>query len=223
MEKLLKKTTELSNSPVTKRKIINSALKLFALKDFSSVSTREIASDAGVNLSLISYYFKTKDNLYSTIVESVSSLGLEFFQEEIDMTDELFKMTKEERISVFKKILYKYIDFIYSENVPDNFIILMIKEQTVSNSKFGAIYREKSQILYKALRTILASITSSNPDEDKIVFEICSIIGQILSFKLIGTSRGVNHNKYTADEVKKIKKILHSHIDFSLQRLNVNL
>lgn len=213
----------IKNQTLTKKKIANAAIKLFALKDFSSVSTREIAAKAGVNLSLISYYFKTKDKLYSSIVETISNYGIEYLSSEIKAAACLYKMTKEEKTELFRNLLYKYIDFIYSEKVPDNFIILMLKEQTISNSKYGELYRSKSQILYSNLRNILASITDRRADDPVLVLEICALVGQILSFKLMRciAFEGLGRKEYTLDDIKKIKKLLQGQINLTLMRLNV--
>ncbi len=211
------------NQTLTKRKIINAAIKLFALKDFASVSTREIATTAGVNLSLISYYFKTKDKLYSSIVETISTYGLEYLTPEIKAAAGLYKMKKEEKIELFRSLLHKYIDFIYSERVPDNFIILMLKEQTISNSKYGELYRAKSQVLYSNLRNILSSITDRRSDDPVLVLEVCALVGQILSFKLMRciSFEGLGRKEYTCEDITRIKKLLHGQINSTLIRLNI--
>ena len=49
--------------------IIEAAYFLLAERGYANVSTREIASAAGVALSQLNYYFKTKDNLYRRIID----------------------------------------------------------------------------------------------------------------------------------------------------------
>ena len=49
--------------------ILFAAEKLFAEKGFEGTSTREIAKDANVNISMISYYFGSKEKLYEKLVE----------------------------------------------------------------------------------------------------------------------------------------------------------
>ncbi len=48
--------------------LIVSATPLFAGKGFNGVSVRELASAAGVNLSMISYYFGSKEGLYAAVL-----------------------------------------------------------------------------------------------------------------------------------------------------------
>ncbi|WP_373425099.1 TetR/AcrR family transcriptional regulator [Variovorax boronicumulans] len=47
-----------------RHRLLHTALRLFAQKGFAKTSTREIAREAGVNISAISYYFSDKNGLY---------------------------------------------------------------------------------------------------------------------------------------------------------------
>jgi AcrR family transcriptional regulator len=47
-----------------RHRLLHTALRLFAQKGFAKTSTREIAREAEVNISAISYYFSDKNGLY---------------------------------------------------------------------------------------------------------------------------------------------------------------
>lgn len=49
--------------------IIATATPLFAKKGLNGVSVRELAREAGVNLSMISYYFGGKEGLYAAVLK----------------------------------------------------------------------------------------------------------------------------------------------------------
>ncbi|HRO67842.1 MAG TPA: TetR family transcriptional regulator [Pseudobdellovibrionaceae bacterium] len=51
-------------------KIMNVARRLFAEYGLEGVSVRDISKEAGLNVSLVSYYFGGKEGLYSTILET---------------------------------------------------------------------------------------------------------------------------------------------------------
>jgi len=59
-------TSRLNNTALT---IIGSAEKLFALRGYHAVSIREISKDAAVNISAVSYYFGSKENLLKAVFE----------------------------------------------------------------------------------------------------------------------------------------------------------
>jgi len=59
---------ELEKDLTAEAKIKAAALKLFTQKGFDAVKTREIAAEAGINLALLNYYFRSKENLFELIM-----------------------------------------------------------------------------------------------------------------------------------------------------------
>ena len=55
--------------PDRRQQIIAAAMDLFAKKGFRGTTTRDLATQAGVNEAIIFRYFKTKEELYSAIIE----------------------------------------------------------------------------------------------------------------------------------------------------------
>jgi AcrR family transcriptional regulator len=53
-----------ADGTLARKRLLDTALRLFAEKGYQKTSTREIADQAGVNLGAISYYFGDKPGLY---------------------------------------------------------------------------------------------------------------------------------------------------------------
>lgn len=79
----------------TKDRIMDTAKRLFADKGFEGVSVRDITGEAGVNNSMISYYFGGKDGLYEAIFERGFTSMLSFLSDR----ETLLKMPPQERIA----------------------------------------------------------------------------------------------------------------------------
>ncbi|UOE38831.1 TetR/AcrR family transcriptional regulator [Chryseobacterium oryzae] len=67
--------------------ILFAAEKLFAEKGFEGTSTREISKAANVNISMISYYFGSKEKLYEKLVEYRTNEGQFFAKDILERTD----------------------------------------------------------------------------------------------------------------------------------------
>ena len=52
-------------------KILEAARHIFVEKGFNGCSSREIAKEAGMNVALVNYYFKSKENLFQLVVSSI--------------------------------------------------------------------------------------------------------------------------------------------------------
>lgn len=77
--------------------ILYAAEKLFAELGFEGTSTREIAKAANVNISMISYYFGSKEKLYEKLVEYRMNEG-QFFSKDILERTDINEWEKIERI-----------------------------------------------------------------------------------------------------------------------------
>lgn len=53
----------------TEQKIKEAARKVFLQKGFAAARTRDIAEEAGINLALLNYYFRSKEKLFNQIME----------------------------------------------------------------------------------------------------------------------------------------------------------
>ena len=57
----------------TEERILDAAKKIFHSKGFDGARMQEIADEAGVNKSLVHYYFRNKDNLFRAVFEDAFS------------------------------------------------------------------------------------------------------------------------------------------------------
>ncbi len=76
--------TQTEDSKDAKERLMNVAMKLFGHKGLDGTTTREIAKEANINVSLISYYFESKLGLYRAIIkahfERVRNIALPEFE-----------------------------------------------------------------------------------------------------------------------------------------------
>lgn len=77
--------SQADRSAETSGKILHAAQKLFACRGFDGVTMRAIASEAGVNLASIVYYFENKEGLYLSVfrhyAEPLMEARMKFLQE----------------------------------------------------------------------------------------------------------------------------------------------
>lgn len=64
----------------TEEKIMEAARIVFTKKGYAGTRTRDIAEEAGINLALLNYYFRSKEKLFTTIMQEKVQLmfGLVF-------------------------------------------------------------------------------------------------------------------------------------------------
>ena len=89
----------------TEEKIKEAARKLFTQKGFSATRTRDIAEEAGINLALLNYYFRSKQKLFDIIMmenfrQFIQGISFNFLEQ---------NATLDQKIT---KVVSMYIDFL---------------------------------------------------------------------------------------------------------------
>lgn len=86
------------NNTDAKQRILETAARLFAEKGYGSVGVREIASEAEVNISMISYYFNGKIGLLKSIIsehfQEIQKVLIENIDDSLDRDTKLRNVVK---------------------------------------------------------------------------------------------------------------------------------
>ena len=72
---------------VLEDKIISSAKRVFLEKGFEKAKMQEIADTAGISRTALNYYFRTKDNLFYSIVNQIFDGLLPHFEQNFEFEE----------------------------------------------------------------------------------------------------------------------------------------
>jgi AcrR family transcriptional regulator len=131
--KVLPKNGTVHKEASTEEKIKAAAKKLFTQNGFEATRTRDIAEEAGINLALLNYYFRSKQKLYDIIMienfrQFIQGISMNVFDEKAGI---------EEKI---EKIAIAYIDFLtLNPNLP----LFILNEIRGNPSKIAAQINEE--------------------------------------------------------------------------------
>ncbi len=115
----------------TEEKIKNAARLVFHKKGFSATRTRDIAEEAGINLALLNYYFRSKEKLFDIIMLETMQLFLKSVAEVFN--DE--KTTLEKKVET---LAHRYIDLLLDNPEIPLFLLTELRTQpNVLVSKIG--------------------------------------------------------------------------------------
>jgi len=135
------KKGKLETNTSTEEKIKNAARIVFHKKGFAATRTRDIAEEAGINLALLNYYFRSKEKLFDIVI-------FETLQHFFKSIAEVFKNEKTTLDNKIETIAASYIDlltanpniplFLMSElkMQPDELVTKMGMKEMVMNSSF---------------------------------------------------------------------------------------
>lgn len=142
----------LSLNPEKQERILNAALKEFAMKGYDNASTNEIVKQAGISKGLLFHYFKNKKELYLFLYNHfVEVLMAEFF-EELDFSQrDIFDRLK--NLMILKnKLITKY---------PDIFNFMMSAQLVGSEEIKAEMDQSKNELMQSSYGRLFENIDTS--------------------------------------------------------------
>lgn len=148
-QQVMKKKAKPEDKSSTEEKIKEAARIVFTRKGYSATRTRDIAAEAGLNLALLNYYFRSKEKLFAIIMEEKVQQFFGFIVPVINNADSSLGNKIEQITSKYIEILSESPDlpfFILSEirNNPGYFMNITGKANFLSRSVLIKQIREKA-------------------------------------------------------------------------------
>lgn len=149
-------------------KIMLSATRVFVLKGKAGTSMQDIANEAGINRTLLNYYFRSKDNLFEQVFTKLFSRFLPFIVN-----------TLQADIPADKR-LENFIDYYFTMLIENPIIPLFILQELTSNP-LGFINSLKTaglnvNILLKSLEDEMDRGNIKRMDPREIMVNLMSLI-----------------------------------------------
>lgn len=133
----------------TEQDIIRAAQKIFQEKGFKEATMRDIAAEANVNMAMLHYYFRSKENLFFLVLDEAFRL----------MVEKIITVLTNDNLDIFEKIrtiVWEYITFFSEKPYLPQFIMgEMIRnpgwigKRMLENMSFLMVFRTFSEQLEK--------------------------------------------------------------------------
>ncbi len=123
----------------TEEKIKKTALTLFLERGFERTSIREIASKAKINIALLNYYFRSKENLFDSIFSGLLGKHTPVLQDILETA-----LPLEEKIEVY---VDKYIDMLLDNPKLTYFVLSVLNRnpnKIIKMKMFRSLYQTKN-------------------------------------------------------------------------------
>lgn len=149
-------------------KIMLSASRLFVLKGKAGTSMQDIAEEAGINRTLLNYYFRSKDNLFEQVYTGIFS---RFLPSIVEMLGSDLPVTKR---------LEKVIDYYFDMLIDNPVIPLFILQELTSNPQ-RIITSVKSsglniEYIFKSIEAEMNKGNFRKMDPKEIMINLMSLI-----------------------------------------------
>ena len=163
--KMAKKQTK-SADLSSEEKIIAAARKVFTKKGYAATRTRDIAEEAGMNLALLNYYYRSKEKLFQLVMT-------EKMQQLFGVIAPIVTNNEIKLETKIEQLADKYIDMLSANPDLPLFVLSEIKQNPEQ-------FKKRMQ-LEKLIRnsSLMQQLKEKRPDIDPIHF-LVNILGMLV-------------------------------------------
>lgn len=177
--KTMTKKNKTGKDTSAEEKIKDAARKVFTRKGYAATRTRDIAEEAGINLALLNYYFRSKEKLFNQVM-------MEKIEQFFGLLFPIMNDTSTKLEVKIERIVSSYIDML-SEN-PD-LPLFVLSEMRLHSEQFGKILQAGK---INTEMSFIQQLKEKNPAIDPLHF-FMNILGMTVfpfvakpAFSLIG-------------------------------------
>jgi AcrR family transcriptional regulator len=204
----------------TKQKILDTAINLFAEKDYKSVSIREIASAVGIKGSSIYNHFVSKEDILDAILKYHMEVSNPFFEGYFEKSRISYEVENSSLETILSASMLISIKFMEMPNMVKIFRIL--SQEQLSNDKIRSFFLNEYIVkpreeLEKIFEELIKSDIVKPTDAMQLASEFHSYViykfyenymlrrAVELNFEAMKKDFG-NHIKFFCDAIKKENK-----------------
>lgn len=179
------RSIEPSPREATSERLIMAGLALFGEQGFDGISTRALASRAGVNQAAIRYHFVSKEGLYHAVAQRIVEMVRPSMEPVLSaihhhhregVTD--LALAREDVALLILALLNKII------HQPHKYDIgyFMMREQMQPSAAFDILYGGLIHPLHDTLTMLVAALRARPGDDQEVIIEAHTLFGQAVIF-----------------------------------------
>ncbi|MCW8863067.1 MAG: CerR family C-terminal domain-containing protein [Rhodospirillales bacterium] len=202
----------LSRSDLTRKRLLESALDLFAAKGFDGVTTRELCAEASVNVAAIAYHFGGKKELYHALVRQMLVKSEPLVAPAIAALREGIRAARGDRdalTEITDRFVRSLIGAILADGKMRLRAAIIIREHAMPSDAYDIIYDLRAKPVHEAVAELVAAASGCPADSPETLVRAHAVIGQIIIF-LIGRKVLWNRagwDSYTPERIEMVGAI----------------
>ncbi len=198
----------------TRARIITTALRVFGEEGFSNASTRQIATDAGVNPPALQYYFGGKEGLHRAcaqfIIDRVMTIVAPALLEARQIKG---RPQREQAIEGLCALLDAMADGLVAAGSESWSRFITRGKADGAGPAMGMLRQNIGMPIMLAAARLIAVVTDADPADDIVRVKAAAILGQLTTFMTNreATLAALNWPDFDRQRLQIIKTVVRAH------------
>jgi AcrR family transcriptional regulator len=200
----------------TRRRVLETALALFAAEGFDGASTRAIAEQAGVNLPAIQYYFGSKEGLYHAAIAHIGEQATQAIAPIAARVHDALDSgapSRAQLVNLLCELVDTLVTLFLDDSLPEResrslFVSRVEVEHTAALDPLNEIMRQLVMVPSSAL---IGRLVDRPAEDEQVVLRALMILGQAKIFCSRSVVRALKWNTIGETRVHAVKALVNQH------------
>lgn len=200
----------------TRRRILETAIDVFAAVGYEGAGTRMLAERAGVNLPAIQYYFGSKEGLYRAAIGHIAEQTerrMEPAAERVRATLAREEVAPRELLSLLHEVLDAFIMLVAGGDQLESRRLLFARAEIENTAALGLLHESAMRHVFEPCRALVARLLGRPADEETTILKTLALLGQVTVFCHQGCRRSLGWSDFTEARMQEIRRLVHEHTD----------
>ena len=169
----------------TRRRILETALDLFAAQGYEGASTRQIAEGAGVNLPAIQYYFGNKEGLYRAIIEDITAdtdRHMASLAPRVQAALDAPETPREEFAALLCEMLETFVVLVTSGTQVESRRLIFARAEIEETPGLDILHENGMRQIFNPCLGLFSRLHGKSVTDQEMTFRTLALIGQVVIF-----------------------------------------
>jgi len=198
----------------TRRRILETALEIFASEGYDGASTRQLAERAGVNLPAIQYYFGSKEGLYRAVIDSIieaTEAHMAPLSAKIKAALASPDTPRETLLELFCEMLESFVSLVSGGKQVESKRLLFARAEVDDTPGIELLHESGMRQIFQPCLEMAGRLLGRSTDDPETVLRTLTLFGQVTIFCDKAVRRVLHLGEFTEERVRAIQGVVRAH------------
>ncbi len=199
----------------TRRRILETAIDVFAAVGYEGAATRMLAERAGVNLPAIQYYFGSKEGLYRAAIGHIAEQTEQRMAPVADRVRAALARGEhrpEELLRLLQDMLDAFLTLVVGGKQLESRRLLFARAEIDKGAALDALHESGMRQVVEPCLALVARLMRRPAEDEATVLKTVALLGQVTVFCNHGCRRALGWSDFTEERVQTIRRLVREHV-----------
>jgi AcrR family transcriptional regulator len=195
----------------TRRRILDTAIEVFAAVGYEAASTRALAERAGVNLPAIPYYFGSKEGLYRAAIEQIVreiDQRMAPVAERVGAALVAGELARRELLALLHEMLDAFVALVVGGAHLESRRLLFARSEIERTGALEPLHEIGLRRVFAPCRALIARLLGQPAEDGATVLRTLAILGQVSIFCNSGPRRVLGCSDFSEQHMRAIQQLV---------------